>query len=263
MLRQDAPTCVARLADMGFTDFEIMMHPGHLWPAETDAGARRTLRSRLRSRGLRLVTINMPNVDLNVAGTTPEMRAYSLGIIEGFVQLAGDLGAEGVVIGPGKPNPLMPAPKDQLLGYYLAALDRLAPLAAHAGTALWLENMPFAFLPDAPSLMTAIESFGDPAIGVVYDLANAHFISEDPASGLARRGDRLRLIHVSDTGRDVYRHAPIGTGTVPVADLPQLLAATCAKTPVMLEIVSSDPDRDIPASRARLEALDWSRSVAA
>src|SRR5215207_10569231 len=99
ILREDALGCALRWGEKGFSAFEIMMHPGHLWPAEIGMTERRSLRRAFEENGLRLVTLNMPNVDLNVAGTTAEMRAYSLGIVEKIVELAGDLGAEGVVVG--------------------------------------------------------------------------------------------------------------------------------------------------------------------
>jgi L-ribulose-5-phosphate 3-epimerase len=260
MLRMDALTCALRWAERGFRDFEIMVHPGHLWPAEMSGPKRRDFRRAFEHKGLRLVTINMPNVDINVAGTTDEMRAYSLGMVEGFVELAGDLGAEGVVLGPGKPNPLMPAPRERLTSYFLAALDRLAPVAVRSGTALWVENMPFAFLPDVDSLMTVLDQFGDERIGVVYDLANAYFIREDLEAGLRRVRKRLRLVHLSDTPLDVYRHSPIGEGTLDMARVPQILAGARYKDVLMLEIVSEDPDRTLLESRDRLRCLDWQAS---
>ena len=100
----------------------------------------------------------MPNIDINVAGAAPEMRAYSLDLLTDTVRLAGELGARGVVIGPGKANPLFPADADELIGHFFAALDRLCPVAESAGTALWVENMPFAFLPAIGELHASARS---------------------------------------------------------------------------------------------------------
>lgn len=260
ILREDALGCALRWAEKGFCAFEIMMHPGHLWPAETGAETRRVIRRALEQSRLRLVTLNMPNVDLNVAATTAEMRAYSHGIIEGIVQLAGDLGAEGVVVGPGKANPLMPGPRERLTSYFLAALERLAPVAARSGTELWVENMPFSFLPDAPSIMSVLDRYGDPTIGMVYDLANGYFIHEDPAAGLAAVRKRLKLVHISDTPLESYRHSAIGTGTLPSAGVPDLLRDSGYNDVLMLEIVADEPDAAILDSCERLKALNWGRA---
>jgi L-ribulose-5-phosphate 3-epimerase len=258
MLSQNAETCLARLADFGFVEFEVMIHPGHLWPADLSPDKRRAIRHTLEQRGLRLTTLNMPNIDINVVSTTPGMRAYSLELLSETVRLAGDLGARGVVIGVGKANPLFPADAETLTGYFFAALDRLGPAAEASCTSLWVENMPFAFLPAIGGLMDALERYGNDSIRIVYDVANAYFIAEDFGAGLKRCQNRLALVHLSDTGRQVYRHDAVGLGTVPFADVPRALAAVGYRARPMLEIISDDPDRDILASAEKLAALEFS-----
>ncbi len=258
-LSHPARACLEELAARGHRVFEVMMYPGHMWPAHLDAAARRDFRRFLDDRDLAVVTLNMPNVDINVAGATPDMRAYSLDIVKQIVNLAGDLGVPGVVIGPGKANPLLPAPREQLTGWFFEALDVLAPLADSRGTALLVENMPFAFLPRADEMMEAIERYGDPRLGVVYDIANGVFAREDLGQGLRRTRSRLRLVHLSDTPLDVFRHAPVGTGVVPFDAVPPLLEEVRYAGPPMLEIICEHPDREIPASIEALEAMGWGR----
>jgi L-ribulose-5-phosphate 3-epimerase len=257
MRSHSAEACLARLAKLGFREFELMVHPGHLWPAELPADRRRAIRQMMEQRDLQLTALNMPNIDINVAAAAPEMRAYSLARLTEAVQLAGDLGARGVVIGPGKANPLFPAEASELVGHFFAALDRLYPVAEASGTALWVENMPFAFLPAIGPLLEAIARYGNPALRVVYDIANAHFIGEDFAEGLKQCRERLALVHLSDTGQRVYRHDPVGEGTVPFATVPGALAAIGYQARPMLEIISRDPDRDIIASVEKLATLGF------
>jgi L-ribulose-5-phosphate 3-epimerase len=249
--------CLDRLTELSFREFEVMVHPGHLWPAELSSQQRRGLRRSMEERGLRLVSLNMPNIDINVAGAAAEMRAYSLALLTDTVRLAGELGARGVVIGPGKANPLFPAEAHELVAHFYAALDRLCPVADAAGTALWVENMPFAFLPAICPLMEAIERYGNDKVRVVYDIPNAYFIGEDFAAGLVRCRDRLALVHLSDTGRQAYRHDPVGEGTLPFAEVPRALAAVGYASRPMLEIISRDPDRDIIASADKLARLGF------
>jgi L-ribulose-5-phosphate 3-epimerase len=257
MLSQSAETCVARLAEHGFKEFELMVHPGHLWPDESPPARRQAIRTLFQRGGLRLTTLNMPNIDINIASTTPAMRSYSLRLLSDVVRLAGELGAGGMVIGPGKANPLFPAPVAQMTGYFFAALDELVPIAKACGTALWVENMPFAFLPAIGDLANALDRYGSDAVRIVYDVANAHFIGEDFAAGLKRVRDRLALVHLSDTGRKVYRHDPVGLGSVPFSDVPAALAAVDYRARPMLEVISHDPDRDICASADRLAAVGF------
>ena len=43
-----------------------------------------------------------------------------------------------------------------------------------------------------------------------YDIANAHFIGEDTNAGLRQVQSRLGIVHLSDTGRQAWRHDPVG-----------------------------------------------------
>ena len=219
-----AEACLSHLADLGFSEFELMMYPGHLWPPDIDAAQRSSLRRLIESRDLRIVTLNMPNIDMNIAGASLQMRRYTLDLLRQIVELAGELGAAGVVIGPGKSNPLFPAPRERLDVFFFSALDELVPLAKKAGTALWVENMPFAFIPDIEGLMQALDRYGNDDIGIVYDVANGHFIKENLGDALRRCRKRLKLVHLSDTGRTVYRHDPVGAGDVPFSEVPPVLA---------------------------------------
>src|SRR5207244_2629987 len=104
-----------------------------------------------------------------------EMRSMTLRMLRGVIELAGDLGVEGVVIGPGKANPLLPMSRNQLVDLFYQALDELLPLAESVGTTIVVENMPFAFLPGAQELLDVLDEY-DPhrRIGLVYDVANGH-----------------------------------------------------------------------------------------
>ena len=242
---------VARLADQGYGGVELMFFPGHLWPANLSRSDLSKLRD-LCERRLPLVAVNMPNIDMNVAAASEEMRDYTLGLLAQFVRCAGELGAKGVIIGPGKANPLFPMPHERMISYFYRALDQLAPLAREAGTRLLVENMPFAFLPDADALMQAIDGYGDEAIHVIYDVANAHFIGEAPGSGLQRVRQRLDLVHFSDTTRQVYKHDPFGRGDVPLKGLAEAMRETGYAGIPMLEVISDRPDADIAESCRQL-----------
>jgi len=258
-----AADCLSHLADFGFSEFELMMYPGHLWPPDASAGERQALGRLIERRGLSIATLNMPNIDMNIAGASAEMRRYTLDLLRQIVELAGDLEVPGVVIGPGKANPLFPAPRERLMGHFYAALDELCPLAEKAGTALWLENMPFGFIADIEGLMAALDNYGNENIGIVFDAANSHFIGEDMGEALRRCRARLKLVHLSDTNRQIYRHDPVGEGTVPFEELPGALAEVAYTRLPMLEIISQNADRDILSSTDKLAAMGFGRARAA
>jgi sugar phosphate isomerase/epimerase len=247
-----AETFLTKLAGRGYREFELMVYPGHMWPKAMAAADRTKLRRHAEGFGARIVTLNMPNIDVNIAAASEDMRALCLDHLERIIALAGDLGAPGVVVGPGKANPLLPMPRDQLMGHFFRALERLVPLAKKAGTRLLVENMPFAFLPRIADLMAALNRFGNDDIGVVYDAANGHFIEEDIAQGLRIAKPRLALVHLSDTGQQVYRHDPVGLGTVAFAVVPPVLEEIGHRQLPMLEIIAANADAQIDHSARRL-----------
>ncbi len=255
-LRWPVVDCLRSLAARGYREFELQMYPGHLWPAHIDQAERRELRDFASANGLSIVTLNMPNIDLNVAAATTEMREMTLDILRRVIRLAGDLGVEGVVIGTGKANPLFPMPRPALIEHFYRALDSLLPQARDAGTSIWVENMPFAFVPGVHDMLDVLTAYGDDGIGVVYDVANGHFMKEDVAAALRACAPRLRAVHLSDTDQTIYRHSAVGLGTVDFTIIPGALAAVGFSRRPILEIIAPiDPDAAIDGSaRALVQA---------
>ena len=239
-----AGDCVRSLAQRGVRSIELMLYPGHLWISDTREMLR-DLRRALEESDVSLVTLNGPNIDLNIAAATAEMRKHSIALNCEYLRLAAELNAEALILGPGKPNPLFPMPRDAMEAHFFRALDTLLPLAERDGIGLWVENMPFAFLPEIENLMVSLDQYGADNIGVCYDVANAHFIGEDPVAGFDRVGTRLRLVHLSDTGQSVYRHDPVGMGDVDFAACARKVKTLGLKHKPVPEIISAEPDRHI------------------
>lgn len=258
-----AAACVRNAAAEGYCGIELMIYPGHLWETGAGEAAPAAVRRALEETRLEAVSVNGPNIDLNIAAAVEEMRAYSLRTLESHIRVAGEIGARCLVLGPGKANPLFPLDRKILLGHFFTALDRLVPLAERCGVRISVENMPFAFLPSAADIIAALADYGHPGIGIIYDLANAHFIGEDPCAGLRLVKARLDLVHLSDTTRGLYRHDPIGMGDVDFATVPPVLAAIGYDRATMLEIISRTPDADIADGAARLAAMGFGAPAAA
>ena len=242
-----AADCVRTLAQRGVEAVELMLFPGHLWISDSSTSIR-DLRRVLEQSGVALVSINGPNVDLNIAAATSEMRDYSIKLNAEYLRVAAELDAKALILGPGKPNPLFPLPIETMERHFFSALDRLLPIAERTGIELWVENMPFAFLPNAEDMMACLDRYGAEQIGVCYDVANAHFIGEDPVTGFDRVRPRLCLVHLSDTGQTVYRHDPVGLGDVDFAAVSAKIGTLGLERTPMLEIISRNPDNDISRS---------------
>jgi sugar phosphate isomerase/epimerase len=94
-------------------------------------------------------------------------------------------------------------------------------------------------------------------VGVVYDVANAVYAREDPVEGLRQAAPRLHLIHLSDTPLESWRHDAVGTGVVPFERIGRAVRELGCPVPLVLEVISPEPDRDFPASIAELARLGW------
>lgn len=97
-----------------------------------------------------------------------------------------------------------------------------------------------------------LDHYGNPSIGIVWDAANSHFVHEKPAQSLRRCRERLKLVHLSDTNRRLYRHDAVGLGTVPFAEIPPILAEIGYRAKPVLEVISHNADQDIVASAHKL-----------
>jgi L-ribulose-5-phosphate 3-epimerase len=260
LLSHSLEACASELADAGFARIEAMIGPGHLWPDALDHRQRVALRRFLEQRGVEVVTLNQPNLDLNLVSRDDAMRAHSLHRFEQAVLLAADLGCARVVVGPGKANPLLPSPSEHLAVWLVQALESLQRVAQPLGVRILLENMPFAFLPRLDDLLDFLRRLEGLEVGLVYDIANGWFVGEDPVAALARGAEAIEIVHVSDTGRDRYAHAPIGEGTVPWQDVGRGYALLSG-VPVVAEIVSMNPASDLVEAFVALRGLGWPVAV--
>lgn len=246
--------CVRRLMDLGYSSFELMIHPPHL-PLDGYSGdARRELRSALEAGGGRVSSVNMPSLDHNLASPLERVRAASVAMFHDAIDLAADIGSPWLVTVPGRMSPLFPPPAESRKAWMTDSLERLLPHAEARGIGLAVENVPIASFPDAASLNDFVRGFRSPALGVCYDAANAHFIGENPADGVALLADLLRVAHLSDTYRHTWRHDRIGLGDVPAAAFAHALDNAGFAGPCTLEIIDPDPEGALADSCRALEA---------
>ncbi len=252
-----AAEIVRRLADLGYRSFELLIHPPHLPLDGFDAGPRRELAAALDAAGAGHRSLNLPSLDHNLASPMPRARAASVRMFQDAIDLAHDLAVEWLVLVPGRMSALAPPSHAQRSAWLREGVDVLLPYAEAKGVRLAVENVPMAAFPDAASLGAFVRAYASGSLGVCYDVANAHFIGESPAEGIRQLADILRIVHLSDTSRIVWRHDPVGQGDVPFAVLPAALANAGFKGPCFLEILDADPDAAVLRSHAALAALGF------
>ena len=93
---------------------------------------------------------------------------------------------------------------------------------------------------------------------IVYDVANAAYIKEDPVACLLSGHSAIALVHISDTGFEEWGHDPIGTGVVDFEYLGRAVEATCKVENVVLEIIrEKEPLEEINNGIAELQKRGW------
>lgn len=238
-----ADETVRLLQAAGYHEFELMLQPPHL-SLDVRSAEALALRSMSASGAISLNCLNMPSLDLNLTSPMPEMRRYSIDMFKHQISLSGVLGVRNLIVAPGRISPLFPAPKALLDQWMSEAISELLPRAREEGVTLCLENLPIASLPRASDLKDFLSLIDNPdGVGICYDVANAHYVAEDPLVGLSLLQDDLHIVHFSDTRRDKWRHDVIGEGDIDFSHICDMLDEINWIGPLVLEIIakSSDP----------------------
>src|SRR5438552_2563497 len=154
---------------------------GQAWMVMRDAVTSSPL---VGNTGVQITSLNQPNLDVNLSSAVPEMRQHSCRVIASAIELAASWNAKGVVINPGKSNPVFPAPKKTLTDCFRWSLEVLLPIARRAGVELIVKNHPLSYLYRANDLRLFFDAFGWDQVGIGYDFANGHFAGEEPEAVL-------------------------------------------------------------------------------
>jgi sugar phosphate isomerase/epimerase len=201
---------------------------------------RSAISARLDEYGADIRSLNAGGYDINLASPAANMRLKSIEHIKSVIDLAAAWDVPEVVISPGTRRPMISPPLDKAYGWMYESLDVLIPMARHAGTRLLLENTPYCFTPTVRELADIVGTVNDPVLKIVYDVANAAYIGEDPVAGLLSCPEAIALVHASDTGLETWGHDPIGTGVIDFIGLGDAVETTCGVSNVVLEIIREE-----------------------
>ncbi len=256
MWRNSAREALEALAREGYRRFELMAQPPHLDPM-MDRTQLAELARFLREADVTVETINLPSLDQNLASASPQMREYSIRLYESLIGVAEALGAKAIITVTGRVNPLIAPPREDLERWFGQSFERVLRAADRAGIDLWLENIPMGVYARAEQLAAFAERLASPRVGICYDIANAHFIGEDATAGLEIVRAHLRIVHLSDTGREAWRHDPVGRGSCDFAGFGRKLQEIGYAGTSMLEIVAEPAVENITSSHDKLAAWGW------
>ena len=256
---QDA---LKHLASQGYTNFELMTFPPHLWPASMTPSQKHALKSWLDGEGLKVTSFCYPLLDNNPNSTCPIMRRYTLDRYKEKIDFAAFLGCPYVCAIPGPVNSLINPPYAWMREWFVEGMKELVAHAKGSGTEVILENVPFTFLPTAKDMLDVANDI-DPSVGINFDVCNSAYIREDPAQAIRMLGHRIKNVHISDSGYEVFKHDRLGTGMVQPGPAAEALREIGYTGLTVLEIITdacqpgSDPDGDLAASHDILARHGW------
>jgi sugar phosphate isomerase/epimerase len=231
---------IAELVDNGYETFEVPISSPHCWPDEISISERSAVGAKLSEYGARVRSLNAGGYDINLASPGANMRLKSIEHVKSVIDLAAAWDVPEVVISPGTRRPMISPPLENAYGWMYESLGNLIPLAKQAGTRLLLENTPYCFTPTVRDLAGIVSTVNDDVLKIVYDVANAAYIQEDPVAGLLSNQESIALVHISDTSLETWGHDPIGTGVVDFEALGPAVEATCGVSNVVLEIIREE-----------------------
>lgn len=253
----DLQSAVRRLQTLGYSRFDVLTIPPHLWPYDIDVAQRRALRDLLVTEGVSFDSLNLPSTDQNLCSVTPQMREYSVQQFHDMIDLCEEIGVPMIVVVPGRRANFVPPPLEAAHGWLKAGLESLIPHAERAGVSLILENHHMSPMPTVQQMATFLDAFGSDQLGIAYDVANGEFVGEHQSQAIRTAGRWLRQVHLSDASRSKWDHAPIGQSAVDFAAVAQSLQQIGFSGTSIVELISQTPDADMAAARQALHRYGW------
>lgn len=248
-----AEAAIERLAVAGYRSIQLMATPPHFDPWIEDAGRTRRVRAVLERHGMSLLALDLASSDINLASPAPHVVDFAVEAYAAAIDRAAELGGRWICVGSGRRHALLAKANARLMPSFREAFARIHDKAQRAGVPIILENHPQGLLASATDIVHFLDAEGYAGMPVIYDVANAFAIGEDPVEGLKSLWSRLGIVHLSDSPKGQWRHDPIGSGEIDFAAIAELLQQRTYAGRIVLEILSDRPLDDLDAGAAALK----------
>ncbi|MCL2569453.1 MAG: sugar phosphate isomerase/epimerase [Oscillospiraceae bacterium] len=201
------------IGENGFKGLEFLVSPPHFYLQDYRPGMYRDIRKMMDDYGMESLSVNIPGLDINVASPFPEMRKMTLDLYKRLTDVALELETQILLVLPGKRHPLLPPDFDLIQSYAVDTIGKVIEHTKDTNLTIGLETSPALFIDKVHQLKHLRDQFNNERVKIVYDAANV-FMQEDPAEALKLVKDDLCLLHLSDTKKTKWEHAPLGTGDI-------------------------------------------------
>lgn len=232
---QPVAEMVAFALEHGFRALELELNETNFNPDRVETGLLPRLRQLASSRALRL-GIHSPG-EANLSDASSDRRQEALARIGESVRLAAELGAETVVVHPGRvPIGSTSDGRKQAWEQNVHAIRELAMLTRGLGTSISVENLcheKHNVAPDIHAFRLLCQEVGEELIGVTLDTNHAALVDGLEAS-LGAMDDIVNYIHFSSNKGTRSDHCEPAAGVVDFRPMSGFLSDFGG--PVMIEL---------------------------
>ena len=154
--------------------------------------------------------VNSTHWQVRHSDPDPDVRAQALKNMQTAMRDAQFVGADSVLLVPGKVTDPKNENHDQVWKRSITEISKLLPLAQKLKIKILIENVGNGFCYDPKQLARYIDEFNSPWIGVQFDIGNHIWVSP-PAQWIRILGKRIRKLDVKDRTKKKDRRK-IGEG---------------------------------------------------
>ena len=221
------------LKEIGYDGVELDS-PGGVDKKEALAASRRT---ELPIDGI----VNSTHWTIRHSDPDPAVRARALKNMETALRDAHFVGADSVLLVPGKVTDPRNENHDQVWERSITEIRKLLPLTEDLGVKILIENVGNGFC-GAPELMARyVDEIGHPLVGVHFDIGN-HIRVSPPAHWIEVLGERIKKLDVKDRTKD-GKSTKIGEGDAGWPDVRQALRTLGYRGWAAAEVAGGDRER--------------------
>lgn len=172
----------------------------------------------------------------------PSVRAEALKNMQVALHDAKQVGADSVLLVPGKVTDPEVENHDQVWERSIADIRRLLPLAEKLGVRILIENVGNGFCVEPKLFADYIDEINSPWVGIHFDIGN-HVMYSQPAEWIRALGTRIRKLDVKDRVNGSRDLAPIGDGAVDWAAVRKALEQVAYRGWAAAEVRGGDRER--------------------
>ncbi len=157
--------------------------------------------------------VNSTHWQIRHSDADANIRAQALKNMQAAMQDAHLVGADSVLLVPGKVTDPTRENHDQVWERSISDIRQLLPLAENLQVRILIENVGNGFCVEPEMFAKYIDEINSPWVGIHFDIGN-HVLYSQPAEWIRVLGTRIRKLDVKDRVKGSRDMAPIGEGAV-------------------------------------------------